>query len=193
MSDNKTQPRSQPQPKTEVDYVMKLSTRTSVKHRLPWLILGLIGGIIASHIVSSFEEVLQKNIILAAFIPLIVYMSDAVGTQMESFVIRDLATHKPKFIKYLAKHLLNTSLIAFILGSTLFLYSLVTQNDIRLAFTLSLALFISTTSSVLTGLLLPLIFNKFRTDPANASGPIATIIQDLLSVVIYFYIASILL
>lgn len=185
MSEGKNNLQTQPAKKTEVDYVMKLPTSISIKHRLPWLVLGLTGGIAASHIVSSFEEILQKNLILAAFIPLIVYMSDAVGTQMESFVIRDLATHKPKFIKYLAKHLLITALIALILGSFLFLYSFITQNDIRIAFTLSIALFISTTSSVLTGLLLPLIFNKFRTDPANASGPIATIIQEFKIFLVY--------
>jgi magnesium transporter len=188
MTDNQLQKH-----KPEIDYVMKLSASTSIKHRLPWLILGLIGGITASHIVSSFEEILQKNLILAAFIPLIVYMSDAVGTQMESFVIRDLAIHKLKFLKYFAKQLLITASIALLLGLTLFAYTIITQKDPRIALVLSASMFASITSSVLTGLVFPLLFNKLRFDPANASGPIATIIQDIVSVTIYFSVASYLL
>ena len=172
---------------------MKLSTTTLIKHRLPWLVLGLMGGIATSHIVSSFEEVLQKNLILAAFIPLIVYMSDAVGDQMEAFVIRDLAIHKLNFIKYIGRQFLITAFIALLLGTVLFIYTVISQKDPKIALVLSTALFTSTTSSVFTGLVLPLIFNKIHLDPANASGPIATIIQDLLSVTIYFSVASYLL
>ena len=177
-----------------LDNVMRLSFIKSVRHRFPWLIIGLFGGILAAHIVSFFEAVLSKNLILAAFIPLIVYMSDAVGTQMEAFVIRDSALHiHLNFIKYFIKHLLITAFIAFILGITLFVYSILFNKEVMISIVLSVSIFLSVISSVFTGLFLPRIFSKLKLDPANASGPIATILQDILSVVIYFSIAGALL
>jgi magnesium transporter len=173
---------------------MHLTVRKSFTHRLPWLLIGLFGGIFAAKIVSSFEEVLSRNIVLAAFIPLIVYMSDAVGTQMESFIIRDSAMHpRLNLIKYFLKHLSITFLISAILSGALYFYSFFTYSDPKLSFVLSFSMFVSILSSVFTGLLLPMVFKREHFDPANAAGPIATIIQDILSVLVYFLIASALL
>ena len=66
--------------------------------RLPWLIIGLVGGTLASFLVSRFEEILSQNISLAFFLPLIVYMSDAVGTQTETIFVRNLAKGKVNFL-----------------------------------------------------------------------------------------------
>jgi len=178
----------------EIDYVVQLSITKSIKHRLPWLIIGLAGGVLASRIVDSFENTLSENLILAAFIPLIVYMSDAVGTQMEAFVIRDFSLHtRLKFRRYFMRHLVITIAIASTLAVLLFAFSITFHEGIRLAIALSVSLFFSIISSVFTGLFLPLLFRSLRLDPANASGPIATIIQDILSITIYFSIASMLL
>ena len=90
-----------PEENINIDNIFHLSLKVAIRHRLPWLGLGLFGGILASGIVGNFEEIISKNLVLAAFIPLIVYMSDAVGTQMESFAIRDFALHKNlNFFKY---------------------------------------------------------------------------------------------
>lgn len=183
-----------PKPGDGLDNVMRLSFKKSFKHRFPWLMIGLLGGILAAHIVTSFENVLSENLILAAFIPLIVYMSDAVGTQMEAFVIRDTALHSHlNFVKYFFKHFLVTAFIASILGLTLFVYSLIFNKETKISIVLSISMFLSVLSSVLTGLLLPRLFTKLKLDPANASGPVATILQDILSVLLYFSIASSLL
>ncbi|OGD86068.1 hypothetical protein A2164_00550 [Candidatus Curtissbacteria bacterium RBG_13_35_7] len=180
--------------KQTIDDVMKIPLNKSIKHRLPWLFIGLTGGLFAAHIIDAFDKVLKQNLILAAFIPLIVYMSDAVGTQMEAFAIRDFAIHpQRKFFRYFLKHLLITFTIASILGLFLFLYSFIVYKNLLLGFVLAFSMSFSILSSVVTGLFLPLIFNKLHFDPANASGPIATIIQDILSVIIYFSIASYLL
>jgi len=166
----------------------------SIKQRIPWLLIGLLGGILAFKIVSVFESTLSNNLILAAFIPLIVYMSDAVGTQMEAFVIRDFALHsKIRFTKYFIKHLITTTFIALILSLLLFIIILVFQVDFWVGVVLAISLFFSTLSSVITGLILPRFFEKIKLDPADASGPVGTIIQDILSVTIYFFIASALL
>lgn len=180
--------------KPSIDDVMKMPVRRSVARRLPWLLIGLIGGILASEIVNNFEKTLSENLILAAFIPLIVYMSDAVGTQMESFVIRDIALHtRMHFFRYLLKQIQVVLVMAVVLAFALFGFSYVIHGDFHLGIVLSISLFVSIMSSVVTGLVLPRIFQAYRLDPANASGPTATIIQDILSVSIYFLVASSLL
>lgn len=166
----------------------------SLQYRLPWLILGLIGGIFTSSIISSFENILAAHLILATFIPLIVYMADAVGTQMEAFIIRDLALEPNiKFIPYFFRHLLVVILIGVIISGILFFFNTFFFHDMRIALVISIALLFSVMSSVITGLSIPYVFHKLSLDPANASGPIATILQDMFSVLVYFLIASSLL
>lgn len=173
-----------------IDNVFKLSIWKSFKHRIPWLVLGLAGGLFSAKIVDSFEGTISQNIVLAGFIPLIVYMSDAVGTQMEAYVIRDFALHpRIKFIRYFLRHLFIVLLIGIILSTLLFVASSIWGNEMKISLVLSLALLFSVASSVFSGLILPRIFEHTRSDPANASGPIATILQDIVSVTIYLLIA----
>jgi magnesium transporter len=174
--------------------VFKLSLLSSFRHRIPWLLLGLFGGVLAAKVIGFFETILSKNLVLAAFIPLIVYMSDAVGTQMEAYIIRDLAVERDiPFLRYLIRHGIVVFAIGIVLGTLLFGMYGVTTGDWFMALVLSLSLFAAVLSSVCTGLLVPYIFSRFALDPADASGPVATIIQDILSIVIYFSVASILL
>lgn len=185
---------SSAKPNHTVDDITRIKPLKSLKHRLPWLIVGLIGGLLAAGIISSFEKTLKENLELALFIPLIVYMSDAVGTQMESFAIRDLSLHQNlNFKKYFMKQLTIVSLIALVMGVLVFVVTVPLYKDVPISMVISISLFGAITSSIFTGLLVPYFFNKENFDPANASGPIATIIQDLLSVTIYFLLASVLL
>jgi magnesium transporter len=181
--------------KYDIDDILKISIRKSVFHRLPWLIIGLIGGILTARIVDAFEVTLEKNIFLAAFIPLIVYMSDAVGTQMEAFAIRDFAIQSHlDFIRYFVRQMVVVTLIGFILSIGLFGICIFLLDQGRaVGLVLGISLFAAVMSSLLTGLFIPYIFRRIRLDPANASGPIATIIQDLISVMIYLSIAQIFL
>lgn len=177
-----------------IDDITKISPLKSIKHRLPWLVLGLVGGFIAAKIISVFEDTLQKNLTLALFIPLIVYMSDAVGTQMEAFAIRDISLHsRLNFWKYFLKQLITVVLIALILAIATFLITYPLYFSYSLSLVVSLSLFAAIVSSIFTGLLIPYFFSKKNLDPANASGPIATVIQDLFSVSIYFLLAHFLL
>lgn len=177
-----------------IDDIFHLPILTSLKHRLPWLIIGLCGGIVVAGIVSSFEEVLSKNFILAAFIPLIVYMADAVGAQMSVFMIRDLAVSvRLQFFRYFMRQALLTGIMGVIISIVLYTMSTLLYHNPQVSLVLGIALFCAIISSLVTGLVVPYIFDRFRLDPANASGPIATIIQDGLSVIIYFAIASLIL
>jgi magnesium transporter len=148
----------------------------------------------AAGIVGSFEETISQHLVLAAFIPLIVYMADAVGTQMEAFIIRDLAMHpRLPFRRYVLRQLSIIVLIGVLTSTLLYTGSLLVYRQAMVSLVLGVSLFAAIISSVLTGLIIPYAFGRFRMDPANASGPIATIIQDLLSVFIYFLVASTLL
>jgi magnesium transporter len=101
--------------------IFSLSLFSSLKHRLPWLIFGLLGGFIMALTVGYFEDFLSQNIILAAFIPLILYMSNAVGAQTQSFIIRDLALEpKLKFIKYLSKQLVVVIIMSLFISLILY-------------------------------------------------------------------------
>src|SRR3989344_5841002 len=75
-----------------------------IEHRIPWLSLGLLGGILATIIVSKYEAILSADVRLAFFIPIIVYLSDAIGTQTETIYVRELSERKKiNFFKYILK------------------------------------------------------------------------------------------
>lgn len=181
-------------PRAMIDNVLELSTMQSLRHRFPWIFFGLLGGVAVASIIGTFEEIIEQNIILAAFIPLVVYMASAVGAQMEVFIVRDLAiSHKLDFARYFFRQLGVVFLIGLLSSATLYLMCLIFYKNAAVGFVLAVALLMAIISSVLTGLIIPYSLSKLRVDPANISGPIATIIQDALSVVIYFTIASRLL
>lgn len=176
------------------DQVLELPIMMSLKHRLPWLLLGLGGGLVAAGIITSFESTLSKNLILASFIPLVVYISDAVGTQMEAFIIRDLAVSPNlRFGRYFIRQLAVIALLGVIISVLLYTVSFILYGQLRLSLILSLSLFIAVLSSLFTGLIIPYLFSRLKQDPANASGPVATIIQDIISVAVYFAVAQLLM
>ena len=181
-------------PKLIVENVLKTPIHTAVLHRLPWLVIGLGGGLLTAQIITGFIATLENNLLLAGFIPLMVYMTDAVGTQIEAFFIRDYApTPNFQYHRYFLKHLTIVSTLAAILGGTLFIVASIVFRHPALGVVLGLSLGLGIISSVFTGLFIPYLFSKAKLDPANTTGPIATIIQDFVTIVIYFSIASLLL
>ncbi len=163
----------------------------SLKQRLPWLIVGLLGGFLMSKIIDIFEGTLKDNIILASFIPLIVYIGAAVQTQTGYLIVRDLAfNQKLKFLKYIIRQFKIVFLLGFCISLLVFFFSLLFYNNIIISLALSLAIFLAIISSIFTGVIIPFIFHKLKYDPASASGPIATIIQDLISIIIYLLVAK---
>ena len=166
----------------------------ALKQRLPWLIAGLAGGMLAADIVGRFEGILAEHIILAAFIPLIVYMSGATCAQTQAFIIRDLAFNPGlKFFKYFLKQFGITVIMALATAGLLYLASLWLYGQADISFVLALALFVAVLSSLFTGLLIPFLSSRLRFDPAAVSGPVGTIIQDILSIIVYLSVAVCLL
>ncbi len=162
-----------------------------LRHRLPWLLVGLAGAMLAAIIVGGFEDNLHEQVTLAFFVPGIVYMADAVGTQTETLVIRGLSCGVP--IRSVARREVLTGLLIGATLSLLFLpFALVVWDEPDVAVTVALALFASCSIATAVALGLPSLLNRFGRDPAFGSGPLATVIQDLLSLLIYFGFATLI-
>jgi len=154
-------------------------------HRLPWLLLGLIGAMASAILMGAFDERLEANVLLALFVPAIVYMADAVGTQTETLLIRALAVGvAPRTI--VVRELVTGAVIGLAVGAAFFAFAAIGWGDTEVALAVGLALVASCTIATCVAMLLPTIFVRFSIDPAFGSGPLATVIQDLLSILVYF-------
>ena len=171
----------------------KDSVSLLIKRRFPWLFLGLLGGILATILSSRFENVLSENINLAFFIPVIVYMADAVGTQTETVYVRNVADGKLQFGKYLFKETALGIVLGIIFGICIGTFAYVWLGSFETALSVGLALWLTMTTAPIIALIIPALLNKIHNDPAIGAGPMTTVIQDLLSLSIYFIIASVIL
>lgn len=174
--------------------IMKVPVGILAKTRIPWLIFGLFGGILAAQIANFFETPLKAHFALIAFIPLIVYIADAVGTQTQTLITRNLALDLEfSFKKYLFKEIKVSLFIALILGIILSVTSFLWYRLPYLGLILGVSLFLTVIVAIFIGTLFPYLLQKFKQDPAIGSGPFATIITDVCSLIIYFLVASLLL
>ncbi len=165
-----------------------------VRARLPSLFIGLLGGLAAAAIISNFESFLNEYIILASFIPVIVYLSDAIGTQSQTLVIRMIAL-EPNFSlrRYLFREIKIGSLLGFIFAISLFAAVFFGWGKLDLGIVIGSSIFLSMIFQTFFSTYISIIFEKFGIDPATATGPIATIISDITTIVAYFSIAVSLL
>ncbi|AUB56817.1 Mg/Co/Ni transporter MgtE [Methanobacterium subterraneum] len=165
-----------------------------IRSRLPWLIIGVIGGTLAATLIAQFEELLAGFIALASFIPVMVYMSDAAGAQTEALIIRSMALDtKLNVRKYLTREILVASALALVSGAFAALLAYLTRQNLILGIIIFLALFFSIIASVTINTIAPLILRRFNYDPALATGPLATIFSDIATLAIYLAVAITLL
>jgi magnesium transporter len=173
---------------------LKASFSTMVKLRIPWLIIGVLGGTITASVVSNFENVLSTLLSLAAFAPVLAFMSDAVGTQSETLAVRSIAIDPRVSLKsYFLRELSIAFVLALICGGLLSAVALVGWQDPILGLIVGVSMFLSIICAVLISTGFPFIFKKIKLDPAVASGPFATMISDITTIGIYFAVASLLL
>jgi magnesium transporter len=158
-------------------------------HRLPWLLLGLGGAMAAADIVRVFEQDLQKNVSLAFFVAGVVYLADAVGTQTETVVVRGMSIGVP-IRRVLTRELLTGLAIGLVLAGLALPLLFFRWGDWRLALGVSMSLAAACSTATIAAMGLPWVFNRAGIDPAFGSGPLATVIQDLASIIIYFLIVS---
>jgi magnesium transporter len=160
-------------------------------HRLPWLGLGLLGAMASVVVVGAFEDEIRTQVLLAFFLPAVVYMADAVGTQTETVVIRGMALGV-SVREVFARELLTGLVIGALLGSAFFAFTLAVWHDAQVAAAVAISLAISCSIATVVAMALPYVFARLDRDPAFGSGPLATVIQDLLSIVAYFAVATLL-
>lgn len=164
------------------------------KVRTPWLVLGLLGGLVAAFLIELFEMPLRANFILAAFIPLMVYMADAVGAQTQILFIRNLIfENQINLGRYILREMKTGVIIALFLSILLSLFSIgwfKAPHSISLI--LGISLLLTILSAMLIGVLIPWLLWKLKKDPAIGAGPFGTIVRDLLSLVIYFGVVSLI-
>lgn len=172
---------------------LKESTGFLLRLRLPWLIAGLVGGFGASFLISRFESFLSQNVALAFFIPVIVYLSDAVGTQTETIYVRNISDKKSMFKIYLAKECTLGLIFGLIFGSLTVAFTYVWLRDFELSLTIGLAMAISVAISPFVALVTTRAFQIEHQDPAVGAGPFKTILQDIVSILVYFATASLIL
>jgi len=160
------------------------------RHRLPWLLVGFGGSVVATFVVARFETLLAAMPAVAFFVPALVYLADAIGTQSEAVAVRGLSLSRVGVARLLGGELRTGLLIGLVLALAAWPLVWLAFGDARLAAAVGLALAGASALATVLGLMLPWTLARLGTDPAYGSGPLATIVQDLLSLVIYFACVS---
>ncbi len=163
--------------------------------RLPWLFLGLLGGIGAFIIMEGFQGIFKKYEILFFFTPLIAAMAGNVGVQSSAIIVQGLANDdvKGSINSRLIKEMLLAALNGVILAIFLFLFVWLYKGEIDKALAISVALVLVIITAGLIGTFVPLFLNKRGIDPAIATGPFITTSNDILGILLYFWIAKLIL
>ncbi len=165
------------------------------KARLPWLVLGLFGGLAAAKIMGGFEEALNSFPVLFFFTPLIAAMAGNVGVQSSAIIVQGLANNNIKgsmwnrLVKEIGLSLINGVILALIV----LLFGLYQKFDINISLTIAISLIVVIIISALVGTFVPLILDKRGIDPAVATGPFITTTNDIFGIFIFFFIAKLML
>ena len=158
-------------------------------HRLPWLLIGLAGAMGSAGIMAAFESQLDDKVLLALFVPAVVYLADAVGTQTEAVLIRGLSVGVA-IRSVIRRETVTGLVIGVLLGAIFLVFALAVWGDAGVALAVALSLLASCSIATAVAMALPWTFQRLGKDPAFGSGPLATVIQDLLSIAVYLAIAT---
>lgn len=163
--------------------------------RLPWLFLGLLGGIGAAALMGGFEEILFNYPILFYFTPLIAAMAGNVGVQSSAIIVQGLANDeiKDSVNNRLFKETILSVLNGIILAAILFIFIFYWRDNIEVALAISISLVAVIIVAGIVGTFVPLFLNKRGIDPAIATGPFITTSNDIFGILIYFMVAKIIL
>jgi magnesium transporter len=178
------------------DFVETKSILSSTRIRLPWLLASCLGGIFAFFIIGKFEASLNKLVYLAAFIPVIMGMGGNIGIQSSTIVVRGLATDRiqtSRFWSVIIRELAVGGILGCFYGILLGLVAHTRYFMWKLGVVVGVSVIFTMSISSLVGASLPMIFSRFKIDPAVATGPFVTTTIDILSVTLYFLFATYLL
>lgn len=193
------------QEEAEKDYQMASGLSSNVdsadsigmltKARLPWLLVGLLGGILGAMVINQYEDQLGIHPEMALFIPLIAAMGGNVGVQSSAIIVQGLANNSLGFdsiSKKLGKEFLVALLNGVVCSILILLYTVFFKDSIDLAATVSIALVLVIVFAGLFGTLVPLMLDKYNIDPALATGPFITTMNDIVGLFIYFGIGHLM-
>ncbi|WP_102347314.1 magnesium transporter [Bacillus sp. Marseille-P3661] len=172
------------------------SSFSAARKRLPWLIVLLFLGMFTASLIGRFEETLNKVSILAVFIPLIAGMAGNTGTQALAVAVRGIATGEianGRKLKILKKEIGTGIIVGLTCGTLVMITVNIWQHNLMLGVLVGISIFVTLTVSTLAGALVPIIMHRFNIDPAVASGPFITTINDIISILIYFGLATVLM
>lgn len=161
--------------------------------RLPWLVLLLFIGLISGNIISSFETTLEQVVALAFFMPMIAGMTGNTGTQSLAVVVRGLVSNdigKKEIVRLIWRELRVGLLIGVINGTLIAIIAYIWQGNIYLGLVVGLSLLATLIIGTLAGTIIPIILYQFKIDPAIASGPLITTLNDIFSLTVYFGLAT---
>ncbi len=165
----------------------------SAQRRIPWLVLLLFLGLLAGNIIGQFEETLENVAILAVFIPMIADMAGNTGTQSLAVVVRGLTLgeyEEQGVFPVIRREAGAGIIIGVVNGLLISVIATLWQGNAMLGMVIGLSLLITLFVATLSGTIIPLIMNKLNIDPAVASGPFITTINDMIGLTIYFTIAT---
>jgi len=161
--------------------------------RLPWLLIGLFGGVLVAQVIGVFEVQLEKVAALMLFVPLIAAMGGNVGVQSSAIVVQGLANKSfsssnifQRMLKELGVSIIN----GLICGAVILLYGVVFTNSLPLSYTVGVSLFAVIIVAAMFGTLVPLALDKLKIDPALATGPFITTMNDIIGLSVYFLFAK---
>lgn len=162
--------------------------------RVPWLLIGLTGGILGAQVISQFEEQIRINPNMAMFIPLVAAMGGNVGVQSSSIVVQGIANKSINLDSTGRKLFKETSvalLIASIFSLLIFIYNFFLSDTMELTVMVSIALFVVMMFASVFGAFIPLALHRFKVDPAVATGPFITTMNDIIGIILYLLIGRI--
>jgi magnesium transporter len=166
---------------------------TLLRARFPWLIIGMLGGILGSIVLGTHEQSLSKVTELAFYIPLIAAMAGNVGVQSSAIVVQSIASGVKDMettAKKIAKGLSVALITALFFSFLIFAYTLVSRGNMNLTYTVSITLFFVILFASVLGTIIPLLLHRFKINPAVATGPFITTMNDILGLLIYLAIAK---
>jgi magnesium transporter len=161
--------------------------------RLPWLMFNLCGGFVTSMILTHFEASLLKTLALVTFVPMVMSLSGAVGSQSATITVRGLAMGRiasGQILKSLYKEQKVTAFMALAFGLTIALVSGAIHGALRLGLAVGLSITVAILVSAMLGAVTPVFFKAVNIDPALASGPVVTSTNDVVSLLIYTIIGT---
>ena len=156
------------------------------RRRLPWLVFGLVASSIITALMTGFEQTLSENVAVAFFVPALVYIAGAIGSQAVSVAVRGLSTDNISLGRLLQDELVIGLAIGLTLGTITFVSVFIFFDNVALSLAVGLAVLGGGAISAVVGFVLPWSFQRLGSDPALGSGPICTIIQDVASLSLYF-------